>query len=175
MQRRHCFLMLFPIKGADSESYAVAQLKQDALWLGHSKLTIRGDNELALVQIIIDRALAAVRFAGVESAVAEGSVPYDPHTNGAAENAVKLVKSQFRIMLLGLERNLKARVPLDHPITTWLISRCGAFRTLQVPGQEGRIAHQRARGNSGPPTLAGFGEVCRYKARSQEGGIGHTS
>ena len=46
------------------------------------------DNEPALVQVI-DRALAALRLAEVESAVAEGSFPYDPQINGAAENAVK--------------------------------------------------------------------------------------
>ena len=42
--------------------------------------------------LVIDRALAALRLARVESAVADGSVPYDPQTNGAAENAVKLDK-----------------------------------------------------------------------------------
>ena len=93
-------------------------------------------------------ALAALRLAGVKSAVAEGPVPYDHHTNGAAEYAVKPVKGQFCTMLLGLERHLKARVPLDHPIITWLISHCGALRTLQVHGQDGRIANQRARGSS---------------------------
>ena len=60
-------------KGAESEGYAVEQLKQDALWLGHSKFTNRGDNEPSLVQVI-DRPLAALQFAGVELAVAEGSV-----------------------------------------------------------------------------------------------------
>ena len=41
---------------------------------------------------VIDRALAALRLAVVKSAVAKGSVPYDPQTNGAAEDAVKLAK-----------------------------------------------------------------------------------
>ena len=35
----------FPRKGADSAGFAVGQFKQDALWLGHSKIAIRGDNE----------------------------------------------------------------------------------------------------------------------------------
>ena len=118
--------MQFFVNGADSEGYAVEQLKQDALWLGHSKLTIGGDNEPALVQII-DRTLAALRLSGVEVAFAEASIPYDPKTHGAAENAVKLVKGKFRTMLLGLERHLKARVPLGHPIITWLIGHCGTW------------------------------------------------
>ena len=60
-------------------------------------MTIRGYNRQALVQVI-DRALAALRLSGVELAFADGSVPYGPQTNCAAESAVKLVKGQFRSM-----------------------------------------------------------------------------
>ena len=106
--------------------------------------------------------------------VAEGSLPHDPQTTGAAENAVKLVKSQFRTLLLGLERQLKAILPFDHPIIAWLVSDRGPLRTRQVRGQDVRSAQQRARGNAEPQKLVSFGGLCRYKARSQEGGIGHT-
>ena len=44
------FARALPHEAADSEAYAVEQLKQDIIWLGHSKLTIGGDNEPALVQ-----------------------------------------------------------------------------------------------------------------------------
>ena len=46
----------------------------------------------ALFAHAVHRALAASRLAGVGSAVAEGSVPYDPQTNGAAEIAVTSIK-----------------------------------------------------------------------------------
>ena len=78
-------------------------------------------------------------------------------------------------MLLGFKLHFKARVPLDHPIIALLIGHCGALRTLQVRGQDGRAVHQRARGNAGLPKLAGFGELCSYKARLQERGIGRTA
>ena len=55
------FACAVPHKGADSEGYAVEQLKQDALWLGHSKLTTKGDNEPSLIQVV-DRSLAALRL-----------------------------------------------------------------------------------------------------------------
>ena len=90
-------------------------MKQNVLWLGHSKVIIRSDNEPALLQVV-ERAVAALKMSGVEHVVDEGSVPYDPQTNGAAESACRLVKGMFKVLLLGLERELKTRIPLDHPI-----------------------------------------------------------
>ena len=41
------FAHAVPSKGVDEEGYIVEQLKQDVLWLGHSKVIIRSDNEPA--------------------------------------------------------------------------------------------------------------------------------
>jgi hypothetical protein len=53
--------------------------------------------------------------------VDEGSVPYDPQTNGAAENAVKLFKGTLKAILLSFERRVEARIPVDHPVMTWMV------------------------------------------------------
>ena len=46
------------------------------------------------------------------------------------------------------------------------------LKTLQVQGKDGRTAQQRARGNTGLQKRLNFGEeVCRYKARAEEGVI----
>ena len=93
------FAHAVPAKGLDEDGYIVEQLKQDILWLGHSKVVIRSDNEPALLQVVAST-LVALKMAEVTSAVDEGSVPYDPQTNGAAENAVKLFKGSLRAILL---------------------------------------------------------------------------
>ena len=67
----------------------------------------------------------------------------------------------IRTHLLSLERQIKARVPLDHPILAWLVSHCAYLRTLQIRGRDGLTPHQRARGSPGPQKLATFGEVRR--------------
>ena len=67
---------------------------------------------------VIERTLAALRAAGGSSA-GEGFVPYDPQTNGAAENAVKVLNRTLRANLLSLERQIQARIPLNHPILAW--------------------------------------------------------
>ena len=54
-----------PQKGVDSAGYAVDCIRKNVLWLGHSKVTLRSDNEPALSQLI-DQATAALKMAGVE-------------------------------------------------------------------------------------------------------------
>ena len=44
--------------------------------------------------------------------------------------------------------------------------------TLMVKGADGKTAYQRARGANGPAKLVCCGEICRYKCRANEGGIG---
>ena len=82
------FAHAVPRKGADAAGYVVEALKQDVLWLGHAKIVMRSDNEPALLQVV-RQTMAALKMEGVDASD-EGSVPYDPQTNGAAENAVKL-------------------------------------------------------------------------------------
>ena len=91
-----------PRKGADQDGYEGGCINQNILWLGHSKVCIRSDNELALVQVA-ERAAAALKMSGLD-VVAKGSMPYDPQTNGAAENAMRLVKGMLKVLLLGMER-----------------------------------------------------------------------
>ena len=113
------FAHVVPRKGADDGGYIVTALKQDVLWLGHAKVIIRSDNEPALLQVV-RQTVAALKMEGVDAAD-EGSVPRDPQTNGAIENAVKLLKGTLRANLLSFERMIRARVPLDHPIIAWLV------------------------------------------------------
>ena len=81
---------------------------------------LKSDKDQAMAQVI-DTTLAALRMAGA-SLAGGGLAPYDPQTSGAAENAVKLTKGTLRDHLLSLERQLRTRIPLDHPILAWMVS-----------------------------------------------------
>ena len=111
-------------------------------------------------------------MSGVEQAASEGSVPYDPQTNGAAENAGRLVKGQFRTLLLGLERQLKARIPLTHPIISWLVAHSAVVRNLQVQGEDGFTPFQRARGTSGPQKFVQFGKSAGIRPGPMKAALG---
>ena len=93
-------------------------------------------------------------------------------TNGAAENAVGLLQGTLRTHLLGKERQIQARIPLDHPILAWLVSHAASIWTMRVKGPDVRTAHQRARGAASSVRLLPFGEICRYPARGA-GALGY--
>ena len=53
-------------KGVDGDGYVVDQLKKDILWLGHSKVVIRSDDEPAILRVVERVAQALRASAGVE-------------------------------------------------------------------------------------------------------------
>ena len=106
---------------------------------------------------------------GIDQASAEGSVPYDPQSNGAAESAVGLLKGTVRALQLGLEKQIGARIPANHPLLTWLVRHAAYTRTARVRGDDGLTPYQRVKGRTtSGPKLVGFGESCRFKNRSHE-------
>ena len=109
---RSLFAHAVPKKGPDEQGYVVECFVDDILWLGYASVIVRSDNEPAIVRLVTD-VLAASKVKGLDQAMQEGSIPYDPQSNGAAESAVRLFKGQFRALQLGLERKLKARIPVD--------------------------------------------------------------
>ena len=90
-ETRSIFAHAVPKKGVDERGYIIEQLKQDVLWLGHSRVVIKSDSESALVQVM-DALSGALKLAGLTSVTNEGSVPYDPQTNGMAEGVVRFIK-----------------------------------------------------------------------------------
>ena len=166
-ETKSLFAHAIPKKGLDEHGYIVDQVAQDVIWLGHSRVVVRSDNEPAIVKLVTE-ALKKLKVSGLDQAAAEGSVPYDPQTNGAAESAVNLTKGMMRTLQLCLEDRVGARIPVTHPVMSWLVRHAAQLRTLRVRGRDGQTAYQRARGTESSVKLIGFGEFCRYKLRSQE-------
>ena len=55
---KNVFTHVVPCKGADEEGYVADLVVKDVLWLGHSELIVKGDNEPAL-QALMQRARGA--------------------------------------------------------------------------------------------------------------------
>ena len=163
------------IRRKGAEPYVVQCVVDNISWIGHVRLTLKSDNEPAILALVTE-ALRGLRVQmdELQSISAEGSVPYDPQTNGAAEAAVKNVKQSVRANLLTLEKRLGTTIPTNHAAVTWLVRHSAMLRTIRVRGRDGRTAFERVRGTECTSKLLGFGELCRYKCRSHEGRIAGT-
>ena len=85
-----------------------------------------------------------------------------------------MIKRQFRAMMAGLQRSIKGKIPIGHPSLTWLVEHAAYVRNARIVGLDGKTANQRARGSVGTVSYFAVGELCRYKTRSQESGIGQS-
>ena len=86
-----------PSKATNTDKSAAERIVDDIVYLGHTRVTLRSDNEPALVALVAD-AIKGLRMQLLDSAAAEGSAPYDSQTAGAAEVSVKNLKGQVRAM-----------------------------------------------------------------------------
>ena len=82
------FAHAVPQKGVDEKRYVDDQFVIDILWLGYARVIIKSDNEPAIVKVV-EETLQSLKVNGLDQAAQEGSVPYDPQTNGSTEGAVR--------------------------------------------------------------------------------------
>ena len=128
---------------------------------------MKSDNEPAIVNLLAE-ALRELRVQGLEQTMEEHSPEYDPQANGSAEVGVKLLKGHYRTLRSCLESKIGHRIPVRHPLTAWMIRHAANLVTWCSKGHDGRTAYQRVRSREFRTRLLTFGEVCRFKNRSQE-------
>ena len=79
---RSPFMHVVPSKATSMDKFAAERIVEDIVYLGHTRVILRSDNEPALLLLVSD-ALKGLRVQQLDSAAAEGSVPHDPQTAGA--------------------------------------------------------------------------------------------
>ena len=108
------FAHVVPSKGIDEKGFAVDSFVQDVKWLGYSKITLKSENEPAIMKLL-GESLRELRIHGLEQTMEEHSPEHDPLSNGSAEVGVRILKGHFRTMRSDLETMLGDRVPVRHP------------------------------------------------------------
>ena len=113
---RSLFMHVVLSKATSMDKFAAERIVEDIVYLGHTRVRLGSDNEPALMALVGDapKGLPIQQF---DSAAAEGSVPYDPQTAGAAEVSVRNLKCQVRAVRLTLDRFMGKHVPVTHPFT----------------------------------------------------------
>jgi len=133
------FARVVPKKGSDP--YAIHAVKQIIENLGYSKIVFKSDQEPSIValKVLVKNALDI-------QVIREESPVYDHQSNGDVENAVEIIKSQFRAMKDGLDTRYRARITGEHVSVPWLIAHAAATINRRKVGQDGKTAYRRWKG-----------------------------
>ena len=155
------FANVVPQKGVDADHYAVDVLMEDIGWLGYTALSLRSDNEPAILKLLRHAVTEArIRVDDLNQVMTEHPNTYDHAGNGEIENAVKQVIGILRTNKLDLEKRIGKEIPLGHPVVTWLVEyareggrqrRAGGLPT----GEEATVSQAYpAHGGGSPRPLA---------------------
>ena len=72
----------------------------------------------------------------------------DSAGNGVAERAVQSIKKLLRTHKLALERRLKTKISVKHPIFAWLVEHVADVFNRFAIGSDGKTAVQRLKGKT---------------------------
>ena len=153
-----------PRKGADEDDFVAKLVVADVAWMGHVKLIIKSDQEAAPVALIT-RALQLLRcqVEELESVSTEHSQAYDSQASGGTEVGIKILRGLFKTLKLCLEGRIGRKVPVHHPVTSWLLEHTSLLQNARVRGEDGMTAWARVRGRAFGQRLIGFGERILWK------------
>ena len=164
---KYVFAHVVPMKGVDESRFAVDTLVNDVRWLGYNRIVLKSDNEPAIVKLLSE-ALRELRVQGLDQCLEEHPPEYDPQSNGSAEVGVKLLKGHLRTLKSCIESKIGFKIPVQHPLISWMTQHAADLISWCSRGHDGRTAYQRVRGREFKTRLMTFGELCRFKNRSQE-------
>ena len=150
-----------PCKGVGSDGYAVEKLKRDILWLGYSRVTLKSDNERAIVALMRE-ALRSIKVDVVDQASEAHPASYDSKHSGSVENAVKLVQGLVRTFKADVEKQIKKRIPATHPLMSWMVEHAAWILTVRLRGQDGHTAYERIWGKPFSRPMVSFGEAVLF-------------
>ena len=83
---------------------------------GNTDMTLKGDGEPALVQVMED-----VKNKRSHRTMLDHPPAHDPQANGEAERAVQEVKGEMRTIKLGLEARIEEEIDIKWPILEWIV------------------------------------------------------
>ncbi len=155
---RAVFAHVVPQKGVGEDRFAVECLRRDILWLGHTKVMLKCDNEPAMRALLVE-ALKGIRL-HVEQATEKSTPRYDSQANGSIENGIKQLQGLVRTLRSCLETRIGMKIPTTHAVRWWVIRHAAWLLTVRPRGTDGRTSYERLRGREFPKKVVGFGEVC---------------
>ena len=146
-------------KGVEADRYSVDKLVEDTGWLGYSQITVKNDNEPAIVQVL-EETLKSLKASTVDQAMKEHPAPYDSNANGSVQNAVVQVQGLMHTLKVALGRKISKAILLDHWVVSWMVERAAFSPTTRRVKNNGLTAWQHLRGLQFGQSFVYFGERC---------------
>ena len=137
--------------------------------LGHNRVTLRCDNELAIEALA--REIAQASQEGSQT-VPERPPEGESQSNGIIEPAVGLVAGQARTLKAALEHRRGARVPPDARTLCRLVEFAAKLLNRCDIGRDGKTPLQRLHGRRANTPNVEFGEKILYMPVSPARGVG---
>ena len=95
--------------------------RADIVWLGHTKVIIKTDNEWASVALKHRVAKTLKEWKSMNNVQAERPAAYESQSNGGIEVGIKIVRGLFRTLELCLEARLRKCISTNHALVPWLL------------------------------------------------------
>ena len=130
----------------------------------YRRLVLKNDKEPAIVAQVRE----AQRIAGGVEVVSELSHTGDPQSNGDAEQAVRTVKSKTISVIATLERAIKKKIHLSHPMVGWAAQFAADCVNRYITGPDGMTVIQILRGGNPTQPVAKFGEAVIFPMLRRE-------
>ena len=86
----------------------------------------------------------------------------DSKANGEIERAIKTVQGQVRTLKSALDEHYKTTFNENHVLLPWLIAYAASLISKFTIGEDGKTAHERARGRKFRKLLPELGECILY-------------
>ena len=154
------FAHVVPQKGVDMDHYSVDLLMKDIKWAGYQQLSLRSDNEKAILKLLEHAVTEArIELNGLDQVMEEHPNTYDSAGNGEIEVAVKSLIGILRTNKLDVEKRVGKTIPQVHPLFSWLVEYCAWKLNVRNRGVDGITEYQRVRGREYGKRLLPFGEV----------------
>ncbi len=157
------FAHAIPCKGPDEDGYVVDLVVSDVVFMGHTKLILKSDNEVSLLALVA-QALMAIRCeANVASVTSEQAQEYESASNGGTETGIRHIRGLFRTLKICTEKRIGQEIPPMHPVSCWLVEHAAILITAINVGPDGKTAWARLRGRGFGQRLVGFLEGVYWK------------
>ena len=158
------FAHAIPHKGIHHGSWNFECVSNNLRKLGYRRVVLKNDKEPSIVAQVRE----AQRVTGGVEIVEELSHTGDPQSNGDVEQAVCTIKAKTISILATLERDIKQKVPLAHPVVGWAAQYAADCVNRYMLREDGLSAFQKLRGGNARQPVAKFGECVLFPMLKRE-------